>query len=360
MPDPVGPGIVDWGLASRLGRRLAGDGESALDLDPTQAAATAREALERALGYTTLEPGEPLPEMEVVSRDEWIDSNLAELCLLMTPAEERVAGDLDLPGPLGSVVRKALGAAAGAEAGTVVGYASKRVLGQYQVSLRPDPGEPRMLLVAANLSEVAGKLQVDRKTFLSWVLVHEQTHSIQFGSVPWLRGYLAGLVQQLLEAASGGIDIRALVTRAKDLVAPDPRAGLRRLLDGELMRIFASAEQGEVMDRLAAVMAVVEGYAEHVMDAASAGEPELEVMRERMDARRAQRTGLADMVARILGLGAKLRQYELGKRWCDTVAGEAGIEGLDRVWDDPDSLPSPAELEDADAWMKRVLAPTAA
>ncbi|MDQ3758843.1 MAG: zinc-dependent metalloprotease [Actinomycetota bacterium] len=358
MPDPMGPGIVDWSLASRLGRRLAGDGESALD--PAVAAATARDALARALAYTTLKPRDPVPEMEVVSRDEWIDSNLAELCLLMTPAEERVAGDLDLPGPLGSVVRKALGAAAGAEAGTVVGYASKRVLGQYQVSLRPQPGEPRMLLVGANLSEVAEKLQVDREAFLSWVLVHEQTHSIQFGSVPWLRDYLAGLVQQLLEAASRGMDIRAIVTRAKDLVASDPRAGLRRVLNGELMRIFASAEQGEVMDRLAAVMAVVEGYAEHVMDAASAGEPELEVMRERMDARRAQRTGLADMIARILGLGAKLRQYELGKRWCDAVVEEAGIEGLDRVWDGPEFLPSPAELEDADVWMERVSAPAAA
>jgi len=108
------------------------------------------------------------------------------------------------------------------------------------------------------------------------------------------------------------------------------------------------------------VMAVVEGYAEHVMDAASIEQPELEIMRERMDARRAQRTSLADTIARFLGLGAKLRQYELGKRWCDAVVAEAGIAGLDRVWESPETIPSLAELDDANAWIKRVLAPTAA
>jgi len=358
VADSLGSGVIDWGLAARLGRRLAGEGSS--PLDPKAVTATSEEALAMALAYTTLEPGTPVPAVEIVSREEWIESNLAELMKLMTPVEKRMAGELGLPGPFGPIVRKALGAAAGAEAGAVVGYAAKRVLGQYQVSLRPEPGEPRMLLVGANLEEAVSKLGVDPDAFLKWVLVHEHTHSIQFGSVPWLRGYLAGLVSELLDAATGGIDLGAIVSRAKGLVTPDPRAGFRRILDGELTRIFAGEKQGEAMDRVSAVMAVIEGYAEHVMDAASEGEPELELMRERMDARRAQRTGLADMIARFLGLGAKLRQYELGKRWSDAVVAEAGIEGLDRVWESPEAIPSLAELDDADAWIKRVLAPAAA
>jgi coenzyme F420 biosynthesis associated uncharacterized protein len=358
MPDASEPGIVDWGLALRLGRRLAGEGSSTLD--EAAVLKTSSEALAMALAYTTLEPASPVPEVEVVSREEWIGSNLAEFAKLLTPAEERLASELRLPGPLGSVARKALSAAAGAEAGAFVGYGSKRVLGQYQVSLRPDEGVPRMLLVGANLSEASGKLEVDPGAFLLWVLVHEQTHSIQFGSVPWLREHLAGMVAELLESASSGLDIGALAGRAKGLVTPDPRAGLRRILDGELTRIFAGDEQGKVMDRLAAVMAVIEGYAEHVMDEASVDVPELAVMRERMDARRARRTGLADLLARVMGMGAKLRQYELGKRWCDAVVAEAGIEGLDRVWESPESLPSLAELDDAQAWIKRVLTPARA
>jgi coenzyme F420 biosynthesis associated uncharacterized protein len=217
-----------------------------------------------------------------------------------------------------------------------------------------------MLLVGANLPEAAEKLGVDADAFLLWVLVHEQTHSIQFGSVPWLREHLAGLVSELLDSATSGVDVGAVIGRAKGLVTPDPRAGLRRILDGELTRIFAGEKQGEVMDRMAAVMAVIEGYAEHVMDEASEDVPGLAVMRERMDARRARRIGLADLIARILGMGAKLRQYELGKRWCDAVAAEAGIGGLDRVWEGPETLPSLAELDDPDAWIRRVLTPAAA
>ena len=357
MPDGE-RGIVDWGLALRLGRRLAGDSTS--PLDEAEVRETSREALEMALAYTTLEPALPVPEVEVVSRDEWIGSNLAEFAKLLTPAEERLASELRLPGPLGSVARRALSAAAGAEAGAFVGYGSKRVLGQYQVSLRADEGVPRLLLVGANLPEATGKLGVDPDAFLLWVLVHEQTHSIQFGSVPWLREHLAGMVAELLESASSGLDLGALVGRARGLVTPDPRAGLRRILDGELTRIFAGEKQGEVMDRMAAVMAVIEGYAEHVMDEASVDVPELAIMRQRMDARRARRTGLADLLARIMGMGAKLRQYELGKRWCDAVAAEAGIEGLDRVWESPEALPSLAELDDAQAWITRVLTPATA
>ena len=358
MPEDIDAGLVDWGLALRLGRRLAGDGGS--PLSEAEARATADKALDMALSYTTLEPASAVPEIEVVDRDEWLGSNLAELAKLLNPVEERLISDLRMPGPLGTIARRALSAAAGAEAGAVVGYASKRVLGQYQVSLRADAGKPRMLLVGANLAEASTKLAVDPEPFLLWVLVHEQTHSIQFGSVPWLREHLVGLVSELLDSASSGLDVGAIIGRAKGLVTPDPRAGFRRILDGELTRIFAGEEQGEVMDRMAAVMAVIEGYAEHVMDEASADLPELAMMRERMDARRARRVGLADMIARVLGMGAKLRQYELGKRWCDAVVAQAGIEGLDRVWEAPETLPTLAELDDPDAWIGRILAPARA
>ncbi len=296
----------------------------------------------------------------MVGREEWITANIAELSALVVPMEERFARELDLPGPFGPIARKALGATAGAEAGAVVGYAAKRVLGQYVVSLSPEPREPRMLLVGANLEAAAAKLGVDPQAFLLWVSIHEQTHSIQFGSVPWLRDHLAGLVSELMSAASGGINIREVLARAKDLVTPDPRAGLRRIFAGELTRIFASPEQAAIMDRMQASMAVVEGYAEHVMDEASAGEPELELMRERMDARRAHRAGVADTIARVLGLGQKLRQYELGKQWCDAVAAEAGIDGLDRVWESPEALPSLEELDEPALWMNRVLSKTPA
>ncbi len=298
-----------------------------------------------------------MPEVEVVSRDEWIGSNLAELMKLLTPAEERLSSEFSLPGPLGPIARKALGAAAGAEAGAVMGYGAKRVLGQYQVSLRADAGEPRMLLVGANLEDAAGKLDVDPEPFLLWVLIHEQTHSIQFGSVPWLREHLAGLVSELLDSASGGLDMSAIVARAKDLVAPDPRAGLRRILDGELTRIFAGEEQGEVMDRMAAVMAVIEGYAEHVMDEASADAPD-----SRSCASVWTHAGRSARASPTCSRGS----WEWARSFASTSWASAGAtpwpprpesKASTASGRSPGALPSLAELDDADAWIKRVLTP---
>ena len=348
------PGIVDWALAARIGGAISGSEESAT-LPDDRVRTVSAEALERAPAYTTLEPRSAIPPVEVVPRRAWIDVNLAALRELAAPIEARAASEISLPWPLERVARGAVGATAGAEAGAVLGYASRRVLGQYQVSLGPEPKRPRMLLVGANLGEVAGQLAVDPERFLLWVTIHEQTHSIQFASVPWLRDHVAALVAELMESATGGVDFSALVAAARRLAADDPRKALRQAMRGELTRVLAGPEQAELFDRMQAVMAVIEGYAEHVMDAAAADDESLATMRERMNARRARRGGLADAIARMLGLGMKLRQYELGKAWSDAVVARAGISGLDRVWEGPERLPSLAELEAPDEWIDRVL-----
>jgi coenzyme F420 biosynthesis associated uncharacterized protein len=314
-------------------------------MDVAKIRAVCDRGLERALSYTRLEPASPLPDVETVTRDEWASSNLAELRALAAPLEARAQAEISLPGPLGGLVRSALGAAGGVEAGVLLGYASRRVLGQYQVSLAPEPRPARMLLLGQNLANTAEELRVDPDRFLLWVAIHEQTHSVQFASVPWLRDHVAGLVRRLLDAAGKEVDVAALARLARRLVTTDPRRTIREALRGELARSLAGPAQARILDELQATMAVIEGYAEHVMDAAAAADDGLAAMRERMDARRARRAGLADTIARALGLEMKLRQYELGKAWADSVVAKDGIEALNRVWESPDSLPSLAELE---------------
>ena len=59
------------------------------------------------------------------------------------------------------------------------------------------------------------------------------------------------------------------------------------------------------------------------------------------------------MLDRLLGMDLKLRQYEQGKAFCDAVVARAGIEGLNRVWISPETMPTVAELDDAVAWLAR-------
>jgi putative hydrolase len=108
-------------------------------------------------------------------------------------------------------------------------------------------------------------------------------------------------------------------------------------------------------------MSVIEGHAEHVMDAATAAnEPGYARLRERLEARRARRGGLGEVISRLLGMELKLRQYKLGKAFCDAVAADAGIQGLNRVWSAPEALPSAEELKRPELWLERVYAPAAA
>lgn len=350
-----GPGIVDWALGRRIAGAVArGEDGASGGLSAAEVRDAAERGLDRVLAYTKLEPAGPVPTAELVTRGEWIESNLGELRALAAPLEHRAAAEISLPRPFGRIVRRGLGAAGGVEAGVALGYASRRVLGQYQVGLTAEPGAPRTLILGSNLASTARELRVDRHRFLFWVAIHEQTHALQFAGVPWLRDHVAGLVTDLVETASGRVDVAALASLARRLVSRDPRRALREAMRGELARALAGPEQGAMLDRLQATMAVIEGYAEHVMDAAAAADDDLAAMRGRMDARRARRNGLGDMIARALGMGMKLRQYELGKAWSDAVAAEAGVGVLNRVWDAPSSLPSEVELESPERWLARI------
>jgi coenzyme F420 biosynthesis associated uncharacterized protein len=247
-----------------------------------------------------------------------------------------------------------VGTALAAEVGAVAGYVSRKILGQYDISLVDPERQPRLLFVVRNLREARGQLGVDAGAFLHWVALHETTHAIQFSSVSWLREHVARLVGRLLGGASDWLDEGGFRAAASRVAGSDPREIARSLLRGELTRALAGPEQVAALDRLQATMAVIEGHAEHVMDAAGDLGGHQAILRERLEARRAARSGLEALIARLLGLELKLRQYRLGKAFCDTLVEEAGIEGLNRIWHGPEALPDLGELERPGEWLARV------
>ena len=357
-------GLIDWRLAARIAAAIGepgagGGGQPIVAADPFSPAAIAAacaEAGPRAAAYSGLEPDTAPPVPEVVDRAAWSANALATLRDLGGDLERRAAARFEAPGPLGAVARSVVGAALAAEAGAVSGYASRKVLGQYDVSLVAEERPPRLLFVAPNLRAVQGEIGADGPTFVHWVALHETTHAIQFGSVPWLRAHLAGLVSGLLDGAVDRVESGAMRSAAGSVLRSDPRHIASALLKGELARAIAGPAQLALLDRVQATMAVIEGHAEHVMDAAAA---ELggayATMRDRLEARRASRSGIDAIVARVLGLDLKLRQYRLGKAFCDTVVDVAGVDGLNRVWASPESLPDLAELEQPRAWLNRIV-----
>jgi coenzyme F420 biosynthesis associated uncharacterized protein len=242
-----------------------------------------------------------------------------------------------------------------AQVGGLTGFLAQRVLGQYDMPLLDSTGAPRLLLVGPNLGSAAQRLDVDGEQLLHWVTLHEMTHAVQFGSVPWLRLHLASLVREVVDT----LEVRIDPAKAMRLPSTDDLRGLvESVRKGELVTLVIGRERRVLVDRIQATMAVIEGHAEHVMDAVGAEViPSQAALRSALEHRRADRSGPMRLLERVLGFELKLRQYRDGKRFCDAIVERVGIEGLNRVWSAPHALPTLAELVDPDAWIARTAVP---
>jgi coenzyme F420 biosynthesis associated uncharacterized protein len=248
----------------------------------------------------------------------------------------------------------ALGVVLTTEVGVVVGYLAQRVLGQYELVMLEEPDvsrPPRLLFVMPNLGQAVNAFGADEQEFMTWVTLHEVTHAVQFGGVPWLRGHMAGLIRELLSTAELRMD------RKRKLRLPtgdEIKHVLSSLRHGDVVGLLATADERETLDKVQAVMAVIEGHAEHVMDAVAPDLlPSLPRLRAAIDRRRKRQSLSSRVIARLLGLEMKLRQYERGKRFCDKVVAEGGVEALNRVFSSPEALPTLAEIDDPSAWLTR-------
>ncbi|HEV2980014.1 MAG TPA: zinc-dependent metalloprotease, partial [Solirubrobacteraceae bacterium] len=246
----------------------------------------------------------------------------------------------------------------------LTGVLSQRVLGQYDLALLDSASPPRLLLLAPNLALTARNLGIDRDELVAWVSIHEITHAVQFSTAPWLRGHLGGMISELIDGLqvnlTGGAQRRNSqrgAGRSWAEILTDTSA-LRELVEragrGELLRLTLGEDRWQLVERMQAVMSLIEGHAEHTMDAVGADVlPSLPRLRAAMTRRRQSRGLPWRVLERLLGLELKLRQYELGRRFCDAVVEQDGPLALARAWRGPESLPTPAELDAPAQWLAR-------
>lgn len=337
--------MIDWNLAGTVARGVA-NLQPAGDPGPfEQLTGPAEEAERLVSAYTGLVAARGVPAAEPVDRPGWIDANLKSLSLVLEPALDKVASS----GPL----RALAGGVLAIEAGAVSGFLAGRVLGQYEFPVL-EPDQPaRLLFVAPNLAQAAKSLDAPADQLLRWVALHEMTHALQFGGVEWLRPHLGDLLRDILGALE--LDPRGLL-RVPDVT--DLKKLLERVREDGLAMVVVGAGRRDALDRVQAFMAVLEGYAEHVMDAVGATVlDDLPALRAALGRRRHDRSGLLKLLDKLLGMDLKLRQYEQGKAFCDGVVARAGIEGLNRVWTSPESMPTVDELSDPAGWLRRTEPP---
>ncbi|MGO9750525.1 MAG: zinc-dependent metalloprotease [Solirubrobacteraceae bacterium] len=341
--------MIDWIIAERIAWCVArGADAEPPSVDLSELAA---ESERRVVAYTELAPVAALPAPEGIGRREWIASNIASMRRLIDPVLGRAGKQL---GPLRPMLQIGAGIIMSIEVGVLMGYLSQRVLGQYELVLIDDdaePSSPRLLFVLPNLGAAVASFGADEREFMTWVTLHEVTHAVQFGGVPWLHGHLSGLVRELLGSAEARIGAPRK-TRLPELAALK-RFGTQ-VRQGDLFSIVLNESERATIDRVQAVMAVIEGHAEHVMDAVAPDLlPSLPRLRATLDARRRRQSGLGRLIGRLLGLELKIRQYDRGKAFCDAVARDGGPGALAHVFSAPEALPTLVEIEDPHAWLVR-------
>jgi coenzyme F420 biosynthesis associated uncharacterized protein len=369
--------LIDWQVAGATARGLARPGPAVSRAGADRAVADLRDcavaAEEHVRTFTGLEVPAARRPVLVVDSGGWVTANLDVMRTLSSPMVEKVRQYREgVPsGELRSWANTLGAKLTGAEVGSVLAFFSTRVLGQFDPFGGGDGGG-RLLLVAPNIVRVERELGVHPPDFRLWVCLHEEAHRAQFGAVPWLRDHLldglAALVAELdLEPAQLIVRLREGI---RNFARPEQRghaevpaervetdaSAVTRTARRSLLDLVRTPEQRAAMDRLTAVMTLLEGHATYVMDGVGplVVPSVAEISREFARRRNAHRIRPDALLRKVLGLDAKMRQYRDGERFVRAVVGEVGMDGFNRIWTSPNTLPTMAEIAEPAAWVRRV------
>jgi coenzyme F420 biosynthesis associated uncharacterized protein len=373
--------VIDWSAAEATARRLVRPGP-AVSREKAEAAVAQLRGQSVAARlhvetFTKLSAGDRRGPVLVVDRERWISANIESAQVVFAPLSEKLRqwNEGVHPGGLASATRAAGAKVAGFEVGSLFAFAATRVLGQFD-AFGNGAGQPgRLLLVAPNVVQAERELGVDPTDFRLWVCLHEETHLVQFGAVPWLREHILDGVGTLIAETEMDPEVfaerlqaaaRAALAGARRLPGRHAEKTADRVAPGDpavtsaprpsLGDVVRTPAQRAAIERLTAVMTLLEGHATYVMDGVGPlVVPSVAEISRQFGRRRARSRLRPETVLRkVLGFDAKLRQYRDGERFVRQVVEETGMDGFNRVWTSPNTLPTMAEIGDPGRWIRRV------
>jgi len=351
------PSLIDWGRVRKLAIRMA-QAPATSTAGKEELTATYMRMAEQSENLISDYTGWHKPQaylgVRVLDRVEWIDANIANFRDIFDSVEKLNRQYSGSPTPATMVLGLANRVLVSGQMGTMMGYLSKRVLGQYDIALlgkgTPDGG--KLYFVEPNIAELEHKLRLDGRALRLWISLHEMTHAFQFECNPWLRDYMNGLTRRYFDTVS--FDMAHMRAHGGGMGAIIARV-IGNLLKGTpLMELVMTQEQQRLFRQLQAVMCLVEGYSNHVMKRVGASIiPGYGRLKARFDERAKQRTVMDNVFSRLIGMDVKMQQYDLGERFVDYVVHKRGIRFMNLVWTSPVLLPSMEEVRQPEAWIAR-------
>ena len=353
-------GLVDWSAAERVAvdrLRSAPGALTAAELAATEPLYA--DAMARIVPALSAKLGTDLPGVversAVVDRAGWVHANVATFAQLIGQLEHEL---LDQVMPTGGGLAKATMALANRwvttrQLGFLLGFMGAKVLGQYDLALLTAESKPgKLLFVEENIRQTATVLDVPLGPFRTWIALHETTHAFEFEAHPWLRPYLADRLERQLR----------LFGREASGLGREALRSLGRAIRGEndgvehWMERLMTAEQRTLFREMQAVMSLLEGFSDYVMDEVGRDlVPDVERISAKFHERRhAKRSPFERAVMRLTGMDVKLEQYRKGEQFVSAIAAAGGSAALNRLWSGPESLPRPGEIDDPSLWLRRM------
>jgi len=346
--------LVDWEQARTVALRLSRWEQAPIDNRAARRDQYARLVAQSEpliASYMGVDLPAPVDKLFVVDRRDWMLANFTSFQYVLEPVEElytQVARQQAASTVMGAINRKMVGA----QMGVLLGFLAQRVLGQYDLSLfSPDPElRGSLYFVEPNIQRVQQQLGLRDEEFRLWIALHETTHVFQFEAFPWVRPYFNQLLREFLGGVSDQLAgmKQGLSHLASQLVGGQPSRE-------HWIEAVLTPQQREVFDRIQALMSIVEGYSNHVMNAIG-GQllPSFAEIEHRMADRKKTRPLFEELFNRITGMDLKMAQYQQGEAFINAVVAERGVEFANRVWARPENLPTMQELRSPQEWIARI------
>ncbi len=374
-------GPVQWDGARQLALSIATDGGSEPNVDPLerirfeQLTRVADLHVAQATGLSTSTTG-AIASITPVTRSQWALTTLDALQPLIEtmaaalhadgasgarahPAGEALDADLGDPTDawLGQIMALLSPMLLGMTTGSLVGHLATRSFGQFDVPV-PRPAGDDIQVIAANIEAFGADWSLDGDDLRLWVCLHQLTHHAVLG-VPHVRARLTSLLTDYAAAFESDPDGfgSKLTAMELDPTAADPMARFQDLLgDPEAMLgVMRSPRQDDLLPLLEALVAVVVGYVDHIMDRIGTGLiGSYGQVTEALRRRRVEEAASDRFVERLLGLELTQAHYDRGRAFIEGVVERAGTDSLERLWTDEAHLPTPNEVDAPGLWLARI------
>lgn len=291
------------------------------------------------------------PSTVVIDRTEWIERNVATFTHLTEPARRHIEERMREAGRQGQGAAAAAERVMQAEMTAILGLLSRRVLGQYELVLPSGESGDAVAFVGPNILQLERTHQFTPSEFRFWVALHELTHRAQFQGIPWMRSYFLSLVEELVEQSRPE---PGRLNRVIEKIGSRMSSGKPLIDERGILGLFATPEQNAVVDKVQALMSLLEGHGHVVMDRVGAEHLRSQERMSRVLKGRRQDARTAAFF-RLTGLEMKLRQYKLGERFVLAVERMSDWDTVSLAFRNEASLPTLPEIEHPGRWLKRVV-----